>query len=315
MTTPHTYYHMPDAGLLRVSGDDRLDFLQRQTTNDVSLLGPDNHLATVLTNPSARIVDILQLFIESEDTIGAITLPGRGEDTTLFLKRRIFFMDRVTVTDASAETAVIDLEGKESGAVASRLGFAPPAQGELLRTEAAGVPVLATGQAGLGTLRIRLIVPSGRKSDVAAALEGAGAARIERSAYEARRVAAGLPGENAELTEDYTPLEARLEHLISETKGCYTGQEVIARQITYDKITRSLAGVRLDSPVEAGAKVLVDGQNAGTITSYALSPDQHHLALAVLKRPYFEPGTRVVVEHNGDGVAGTVSELPFPEEG
>jgi glycine cleavage system aminomethyltransferase T len=82
----------------------------------------------------------------------------------------------------------------------------------------------------------------------------------------------------------------------AENKGCYTGQEIIARQITYDKVTRTLVGLETDAPVTAGARVTAEGKNVGAVTSAAYSPSrQTHMALAVVRRPHNEPGQQVTV--------------------
>ena len=78
--------------------------------------------------------------------------------------------------------------------------------------------------------------------------------------YETLRVEAGLPAVGHELTEDYTPHETNLAAWISETKGCYTGQEILARQVTYDKITRHLVGLKLDAPAQAAATIPSQGR-------------------------------------------------------
>ena len=92
MPTPNTFtFSHPNPGYLRLKGEDRIDFLQRQTTNDVEGLQADESRSTVLTNPSARIIDVLQIIHEDAETLAAVTLPGRSAETGLFLKRRIFF--------------------------------------------------------------------------------------------------------------------------------------------------------------------------------------------------------------------------------
>jgi tRNA-modifying protein YgfZ len=125
--------------------------------------------------------------------------------------------------------------------------------------------------------------------------------------YEILRLEAGLPAAGHELTEEYTPLETGLEQLVSTSKGCYTGQEVLARQVNYDKVTRHLAGLRLKAEVPAGSSVTSEGKPAGIITSIAISPRLGPIALAVLRRPYHEPGTAVSVGE----IKGTVEALPF----
>ena len=104
------YYQIPRAGSLVVAGKDREAFIQRQTTNDIHQLSADRALFTVLTSPTARILDVLYLLSE-QDHIRVLTLPGMGETTAGFLNRCIFFMDKVTVQDTSAELAQIYLVG------------------------------------------------------------------------------------------------------------------------------------------------------------------------------------------------------------
>jgi folate-binding protein YgfZ len=164
------------------------------------------------------------------------------------------------------------------------------------------------GQPGLAGTGYRLVAPAIARQAVEQALAEAGGERLDPALYEILRVEAGLPAAGAELDERYTPLETGLGEAISSTKGCYTGQEVIARQLTYDKVTQHLAGLRLSAPVTSGLPVLAEGRGVGTVTSFAQSPVYGPIALAILKRPFHEPGREVQV---GEGVRATVSALPF----
>ena len=122
-----------------------------------------------------------------------------------------------------------------------------------------------------------------------------------------RRVELGRPAAGAEMVEEYSPLEAGLAWACAENKGCYTGQEIIARQITYDKVTKTLVGLRL--PLLFGSDVLARDA-AGTVTSVAYSPAlDAPVALAIVKRPYNTPGT---ASQAGDQEA-TVVSLPIVE--
>jgi folate-binding protein YgfZ len=126
------------------------------------------------------------------------------------------------------------------------------------------------------------------------------------------RSEAGIPTGGQELIDEYTPLEAGLGWTISNNKGCYTGQEVIARQISYEKVTRHLAGLRLERPAQSGENLYSpeEDHQVGKITSAAISPRLGPLALAILRRPFDEPGRRVTL---GDpkGLSATVVSLPF----
>jgi tRNA-modifying protein YgfZ len=154
-----------------------------------------------------------------------------------------------------------------------------------------------------------LIVPGAEVEAVQARLIEAGAPLLaDDDAYTVRRVELGRPAVDHELIEEYNPLEAGLAWSCAENKGCYTGQEIIARQVTYDKVTKTLVGLRSDDPLAAGAEVKVDGRAVGAITSAVYSPMlESHLALAVIKRPHNSDGS--VVDVNGQRVI--VAQLPF----
>jgi folate-binding protein YgfZ len=298
-------YRIPESGYLRIDGADRADYIQRQTTNDIRTLKAGHVLLTVLTSGTARIIDVWRLLLEPEgDMIGVITLPRRGAATARYLQSRIFFKDQVTVTDASTDFAQFEVSGP---AAVETLGVQPDLD-QIMDTSIDSVDVQVIG---LWPDLYGLIVPVAQADAAAAGLAARGVIALSAEAYEVLRVEAGRPGPAQELTGDYTPLEANLDRAISGTKGCYSGQEVIARQITYDKVARRLVGLRLAGPATVGAAVTVEGRTVGTVTSTAESPRFGSIALAVVRRPYFEPQTGVTV---GDhGVTGKVVVLPFGE--
>lgn len=311
--TGAVYYQVPVPGLLRIAGQDRLDFVQRQTTNDAHALTADRALLTVLTTPAARILDVWRLLVASDgEALEAITLPGRGALTAQYLARRIFFMDKVTVAAASAEGAQLEISGPAAGdcLIGAGLG-ALPGPGDVVTPRLEGDTLRVIGpEQGFASGYLALGAPEAIAA-LAEVLAAQGAQPLDPAAFEILRVEAGLPGPAGELTEAFTPLETNLSSAVHGAKGCYTGQEVIARQITYDKVTRRLAGLRLEEPVAPGATVLVEGRDVGTVTSAAASPRFGPLALAMIKRPHFAPGTAVAVKADGTSVAGTVVALPF----
>lgn len=306
-------YRVPEGGALRIAGADQRDFIQRQTTNDIRPLSPERSVQTVLTSPTARILDVWRLVLAG-DAITAITLPGRGPATLGYLQKRIFFKDQVTVADASAEIVQFELFGPAAADALVHMGLeAAPAPEAVvtLPIEDGIAHVIGAPEVFGGYL---LVVPAERVGDMAKRLAAAGAEPITPAAYDVLRVELGRPGPAHELTDEHTPLEANLDAAISDSKGCYTGQEIIARQITYDKVTKRLVGIRLAGPCAPGDAVQVDGRSAGAITSVADSPQHGLLALAVIKRPHFEPGTEVTILGGEDGAetsTGTVAALPF----
>jgi folate-binding protein YgfZ len=300
----------PEPGFLRLSGEDRLDFLQRQSTNDLRRLRPDRAVVTVLTSPTARILDVLTV-LDLGDALGVLTLPGHGPRTARELRGKIFFMDRVTVTDNSRDFAQIDLECPQAAAVLQHLGLtAAPPVGGVGTFVVAGCEMRVIGHPGLRGVGFRLLMPADGRDATTTALAAAGAVALSAPVYDILRVEAGLPG-TAELTEEYNPLEANLDAFVAENKGCYTGQEVIARQITYDKVTRRLVGLRPEAPVPVGAEVLAEGKTVGQVTSAVVSPRLGPLALAYIKRPFHQPDTRLSLRYDGQEIPAVVAALPF----
>ncbi|MBN2503608.1 MAG: folate-binding protein YgfZ [Anaerolineales bacterium] len=304
------YYLVQSAGCLQISGADRIDFLHRQSTNDLRNLVAGQVRTTVLTSPTARILDVLHVYPVDEH-LQIIPLPGRAAQTAAYLKDKIFFNDKVELVDVSAEYTHIDVLGPASQQALGEVGFeALPEVGSQRQGEIAGVrgDVLKL-EALAAPSAYRLVVPSERVSEVIAQLDAAGMMALDAETAETLRVEAGIPGPENELTDEYTPLEAGLAAAISDNKGCYTGQEIIARQITYDKITRSLVRLRFTESVEVGAKVFGEGKQVGAVTSMAQSPDQGALALAIIKRPYNTTGREVQIAGDGKEVQANVEEI------
>lgn len=303
----------PDAGFLRLSGEDRLDFLQRQSSNDLHQLAPDRAVVTVLTSATARILDVLWV-LEDEGALGVVTLPGRSTQTTSYLKGKIFFMDQVEVEELSGEMAQADLDGSEVQTWLSEQGFEPRDEpGEVLSGEVAGIAARMVRRTGLSGVGYRALAPGVTMEELSAALTRAGAPALDPDARETLRVEAGLPAADHELTEAYTPLEVGLAEAVSSTKGCYTGQEVLARQITYDKVTRQLVGLRVADPVDEGTRLWAEGRAVGEITSSARSSRLGPIALGVVRRPHHAPGTALVAGEEEDGGSpAEVVPLPFP---
>lgn len=307
------YYRQPDGGYLRLSGPDRLQFLQRQTTNDVNKLLQGLTLTTVLTSPTARILDVLTILMEqqNQDVIALITLPGYSGTTLQFLRSRIFFMDQVTIVDESTDFVQIDLIGPAWDDLLPRIGIGqPPSLNDIQYGQIKSTPVLAFNHSGLG---FRLLIPSSGEPIVRDTLARYGSEALSYETYHVLRVEAGFPSAKHELTGDYTPLETGLMKFISTDKGCYTGQEVLARQINYDKITRQLVGLKLTSQADVGDRIWFQDERKaiGEITSTVNSPRFGHIALAVLKRPYHQPGTELIVGDIEKGHPAKVADLPF----
>ncbi len=298
----------PDHGVLLLSDSGRADFLQRMTTNDILALTPGTSTVTVLTSDVARSLFAFTVMCRDDDLL---LLPGEAEAAglTANLRSKIFFMDKVQVGDISQHVKRARLIGPEGDEVLVRLGFdLTNADDGAWRRQGA---VTAIKQVHFDVPGYELLIPTAALKPFLDQLQEAGATVLQDdAAYQIRRIELGRPVAGSEITDAYNPLEVGLEWTCAENKGCYTGQEIIARQITYDKVTKTLVGLRSEELLHPGAPVSIEGRAVGSVTSAAISPTSNApVALAIIKRPANAAGTRVEV---GGGVAD-VTPLPFPQ--
>lgn len=311
--TKTAFFRHLTPGYLKISGDDRRAFLQRQTTNNIDLISPERSLVTVLTSPEGRILDVLTVF-DQDQTLGVITLPGQGENTFDFLQSRIFFMDKVTLEDASTSFIQINLLGPGASEIIQHWGVDHVPEGDEIRTiNISGIQILVLSQTGLG---YRLLIPAEGTQDILSELKIKEVQDLDFEDYETLRIEAGIPAASHELTDEYTPLETGFQWAVSDDKGCYTGQEVLARQVNFDKITRQLVGLFMSEEANVGDTLYPPdkGQPVGKITSIADSPRFGLIALAIVKRPFTQPGDKLRVGDQEPSILASITEIPFQED-
>jgi folate-binding protein YgfZ len=283
----------PVTDVLRLTDADRADFLHRMTTNNINALRPGQSVVTVLTSPTARILFVFTVVCET-DSLLLLPAPGQAQSLARHLRSQIFFMDKVKVQDISADWVRLRLMGPHASTALTALGMdvADLPDGAVLEHDT-GIMVV---QQQYDVPGYEVVVPVARQAAVMNALVTSGAVVVDNAVYDARRVELGRPAPGAELVEEFNPLEAGMAWVCAENKGCYTGQEIIARQLTYDKVTRTLVGLVAETPLAPGDAVAVEGRNMGVVTSSAYSPAlDKPVALAILKRPANTPGIRVQV--------------------
>ena len=301
-------------GRLRVTGADALDLLDRLSTNHLQDLAPGHGLYTVLTTNKGRIVDLL--FVLAQET-HLLVLTGPG--TTLKVAGWIdfyTFIEDVSIEDVSGETAVLSLVGPNAAAL---LGDACGLNGvgvyESASAVIGGVEATVVRTDFLELPSYDLIVPSGGLNAVREVVLAAGTvhglAEIGEGALELLRIEQGVPAQGKELTEDANPLEAGLIDYINFNKGCYIGQEVVARLNTYDKVQRTLVRLSWDTSAapEEGAELFVDGKKVGVLTSAAASLQvERGIGLGLVRNAHAIPGAVLDIGLPG-GPAAVVEEL------
>ncbi|MEA5580374.1 folate-binding protein [Nodularia harveyana UHCC-0300] len=298
-------------GRIRVSNDDRLRFLHNQSTNDFQSLKPGQGCDTVMVSSTARTIDLVSAYI-LEDAVLLLTSPSRRESLFQWLDKYIFFADKVELKDVTEETSTFSLIGPESDAIIEHLGA-----GEIIGKSYGdhqlvdGV-IVAVGS-GLAAPGYTLILPTAQKEQLWQKILALGAVELSDRAWETLRILQGRPAPDAELTDDYNPLEVGLWQTISFNKGCYIGQETIARLNTYKGVKQYLWGIRLNAAVEVGSAIAIGDEKIGKLTSYTETTNGH-FGLGYIRSKAGGVGLKVQVgETQGEIVAIPFVSHEYPE--
>jgi folate-binding protein YgfZ len=292
----------PGRAKLRVRGSDATDYLQGQITNDLEALGDgEGCYAALLDRKGHMRADMRALRIAADHVWLDTEEAGRA---ALLRHLETYRIGRdVEIADESTERAVISVIGPG----AAELSGAGPLSPEHTHRE---IEVSDTRCRAVATdLGLDLIAPASGAADVRLALLDAGAAEVSEAAAEIVRVESGRPRFGLEMTEATIPAEAGInERAISFTKGCYIGQETVARLHYKGRPNRHLRGLRLEAPVGAGDAIRRGERELGTVGTACVSPALGPIALAIVRREA-EPGERVTV--GADEAPAEVVELPF----
>ena len=299
-------------GIIRLSGDDRLRFIHNQTTNAFQQRQPGEGCDTVFVTSTGRTIDLVTAYI-TPDAVLLVTSPGQDQRLMDWMDRYIFPADKVNLENLTGSRAVFSLVGPEGEALLKKCGIAlepNAAYGHNHTVQLDGVEVRLAKGSGLDWTGYTLLVPEQGADTVWAALTAAGATPAGEAVWNQLRIQAGRPQPPTELTEDYNPLEAGLWHTICFDKGCYIGQETIARLNTYQGVKQQLWGIRLNAPVEPGTTILVGDTKVGTLTSVLETPDGP-MGLGYIRTKAGGAGLQVTVGE----AEGTVVDVPFLSRG
>jgi folate-binding protein YgfZ len=285
---------------LEVRGPDAAEFLQGQVTNEIEELAPGDGCYAAMLNPKGHMVADMRVLRPEPDRL-LIDSEATASEAVL-RDLRMYKIGRQVDVAAMPDRAVLSLIGPRSDEVAeSALGVhLPPDEHS----------VIAVGD-GLFATRtdVGIDVIADRPAEAREALLGAGAQPVSLEAAEIVRIERGRPRHGLDMTEDNLPAEAGIvERAVSFTKGCYVGQEPVARMHYKGRPNRHLRGLRLSGPAERGSALLADGKEVGRLTSTSLSPALGPIALALVRREV-APGEQLIVADGGP--AATVVELPF----
>lgn len=312
-------FRIADRALVEIRGADRVRWLDGMLSNDVARLeaGPTQSgcYAALLTH-QGRIVGDIHVAVREDAfwlEMSVQAVPGVMER----LDKHII-ADDVTIADISASMEWLGVEGPNAGQVITelagrKLDLEPDCWAEV------GVAQCRVTVGRWGTAAdpgYRVLIPTGQRETVAAALSALGdpngLVEAGPEALEILRIEAGIPRFGAELDESVLPAAAGLERAISQTKGCYIGQEVVARMASSGRSSHRLVGLRFETREAAAGDVIrldssPDSKKIGKITSVCFSAGAGPIALASVRSAHAVSGTGVCA----DGRAAVISDLPL----
>jgi tRNA-modifying protein YgfZ len=291
------FRHRHDQGVLRVSGADRLTWLNGLLTNDV--LATSRSYAAWLTPQGRMITD---MFVVNNDADTLLEVPAPLSAALAQRLDGLIFTEDARVTDVSADVLPLEICGPEAEVGVEAVKHS--VEGGL------SVPVRLVDRPISGVV---VYVPRPQWAGVLEALSHAGAMPLDDATAEILRVEAGIPRFLVDMNEETIPLEAGLDRAISHTKGCYVGQEIIVRirDRAHGRVARHLVGLTFEGDVvpTVNQPVLQEGRQVGRLTSAVRSiAIDRPIGLAMIHRDAATTRTAVTL---ADGRQATVATLPF----
>jgi folate-binding protein YgfZ len=290
-----------DRGKLLVTGSEAAEYLQGQLTNDIEALAHGEGCYAALLDRKGHMQADMRVLVVNEEKIWIDTEPEGMAAARRHLEMYKIGRD-ADVVDAGAERAIVSLIGPRS----AELAGSPPLP-EYCHEEIAvdGIECPAVGTA----LGIDLIPHAEDRERLIAALAAAGAPAVDPAAAEIVRIESGVPRFGSEMDTATMPAEAGIvAAAVNFEKGCYIGQETVARLHYKGKPNRHLRGLQLNGPAEPGATLSLDDKEVGKLGGSCLSPAHGPIGLAIVRREA-EPGAELLVGE--DGVTARVVDLPF----
>jgi folate-binding protein YgfZ len=290
-----------ERGKLALTGADAKSFLQGQVTNDVEALSPGEGCYAAFLTPKGKMLGDLRILDAGDEILLDTERVALQELFNMIRRFSIGF--EAELHKRTLERGLLSLLGPESKAIAGGSGLREPENSHAAVT-VGGIEARAI-RTDLG---VDLLCDAADVDGLRAALADAGVVPVSEAVAECLRVERGRPRYGVDLDDTVIPQEAGLnERAVSFTKGCYVGQETVARLHYRGKPNRHLRGVRLSDTASPGDELTFDGRTVGRLGSVAVSPRFGPIGLALVRREA-HVGSTVTV---GDDARGEVVELPF----
>ena len=310
---------MSHRGKIRVSGKDRTKFLQNILSQDINKLTPGTGGHATLLNTKGHMLAYMRIYSD-EDSFLIDTEPGETDKLIQILNRYLFRED-VKIEDATLKYGLLTVQGPNSREIICRISGTDIKEMEecshvnltINNINCRIARTTYTGEEGYS-----IYAPWDSIHGVWETMGGSEITPFGHNAFETLRIEAGIPLYSIDMDEDTIPIEANLDHAISYTKGCYVGQETIARIKFKGHVNRTLTGFSIEGdiiPVK-NDRIYTVTENTehdiGVITSACFSPTLNKsIAIGYLRIGYNEPGTEVCIDSKSHKISAVVAVIPF----
>lgn len=295
-----------------MKGSDSLDFLNRISTNEVHNLKHNESIQTILTSDKGRIIDVVTLLRKDNNEIVVISSNDSLDSTIRWMKKYII-MDEVSVKENTQYTA-IELHGPRSITFVREFfsleDFDSSIQKFTIHQDSGTVIARIPAMSEISML---LLIP--KENENVLSLITSTLKQLSEIDRELLRIEAGMGKSPNELNEKYNPLEAGMLHIINFKKGCYIGQEVIARLDSYNKVKLRLFGIQSSKEIHLDEKIFVNNSEIGIITSILKFTNEITIGLCYVRGEFAHDNSTIEVRSNDGSVkSALLKKLPFSNE-
>ena len=304
-------------GRVLLSGTEVVTFLNGLITNDMKTLAVNSWMPAAFPNVQGRLLASVRVIHRDDGFL--IDTESATRETVLKLLERFTLAGDFRVTDVTDATVMLSVQGQKAAAVLNAVLGDEAAQVERHSVATARfgdgerVDIIRTTHTGEDGFD--LLIDSDGAGKLRSSLTDAGAESVDPEALETLRVEAGIARYGIDMDETNVVTETNLDDAVSFSKGCYLGQEIIARIKYRGHVAKKLSGIIAEGALtlEIGAKILsVDEKEIGRVTSFTFSPQlARTIAMAYLKYDYLAPGTAVKIRSSQADYPAVVADLPF----
>ncbi len=304
-------------GRIEVTGADRLDLLHRLSTNDLLAAKPGQVVGTVFTTEKGKVLDYVQVLMRNSSLL--LLTSSENEETFKNWIQKYTIMEDITLKSITSSTTMYSFFGPKAAEVVGNIFDIRLSMGSVIDTNSPLGSVTIACKQEFNTEFVVVICSTNELSQSRTYLskqaERHGVVEMGSMSYEAFRITCGIPAGETEISSAFNPFEIGLRHAISFTKGCYIGQEVIARLDTYQKVHRELMGLIFESKPDLHLPSPIlnrEGIEIGVATSCAETPvHTRFVGLGVLKRDLSKENGVFQIRNHGSLINCTVSQIPI----